>query len=59
VDTNRLLVCMLGVICCGAILAIAVLSGINREIHPAITACASASLGALLALAHPVDRREK
>lgn len=57
-DTNRFLVYVLGGLCGMLVVAIAVLSGLGHDPPLALTASLSASLGALLALAHPPSRGE-
>lgn len=52
-DTNRLVVILLGSICILLVIAIAVLQAMHIDPGIGLTASLSASLGALLALAHP------
>lgn len=51
-DTNRLLVLILGFLACMLILAIVVLTATGHEPPLSLTASLSAALGAILALAH-------
>ena len=51
-DTNRLLVFILGFLACMLILAIVVLTATGHEPPLSLTASLSAALGAILALAH-------
>lgn len=52
-DTNRLVVIFLGIICILLVCAIAYLQAIRIDPGIGLTASLSAALGALLALAHP------
>lgn len=55
-DINRFLVYTLGGLCALLVVSISVLSGLGYDPPLALTASLSASLGALLALAHPPRR---